>query len=484
MTLLPDTPDNSPDPLGLSANQMRQLAHQVIDLILDHIENKGNQPAIHWASRETLEERLGGPVPTQSSNPFECVELLVESALSCQQHGDHPRYFARVPGPASFMGILGEWLTTGFNSMSASWQGSSGPTTLELTVTRWLSELLGLPDSTDGVLVSGGSMANLTALGVARQCYGSGIVYCSDQTHSSIHRGLMALGFDGSHTRALPTDEQFRLSISHLKQAIQSDIRSGQRPVAVVATAGTTNTGAIDPLRTIGQLCRQHDIWFHVDGAYGAPAAMIPSSQSLFDGLELADSVAVDPHKWLFQPYDIGCTLVTRSGALEQTYSMNPEYLRDVKAGSAEVDMRNRSLELTRKSRAVKLWLTIQVHGIDQIRNAIQRGIDLSEFAERELVANSDLWHVVTPAQLGIITFARNGASKADHQRAVQLLAKDGFAAVTSTELKGRSVLRLCTINPRTTEDDIRETLKRLAEFATPVSSLDKVTSKPIVQGD
>ena len=451
------------DPLGLSEDQMRRLAHMTVDMVLDRWSGRTDQPVVSTLSPEHLSSLLGGPVPDSPRDAVACLHLLAESALKHQQHGDHPRYFARVPGPASFVGVLGEWLATGFNSMAASWQGASGPTTIELTVIGWLADLLGLPDDTEGILVSGGSMANMTALGVARHVNGPGPVYCTDQTHSSIRRSLIALGVDSDLIRVLPTDEQFRLPVELLAQSIQSDLADGHQPCAVVATAGTTNTGAIDPLKSISDLCRKYDVWMHVDGAYGAPAAMVSSTKQLFDGIHLTDSVAVDPHKWLFQPYDIGCCLITRPDALENTYSMNPEYLRDVQGQRQEVDMRNRSLELSRRSRGVKLWLTFQIYGADRIRQGIQRGIELAEFVEAELHRTPEVWQVVTPAQLGIITFARVGASKRDHQEAVRLLAEDGYAAVSSTEVKGRSVLRLCTINPLTTEGDIRGTLTRLA---------------------
>jgi aromatic-L-amino-acid/L-tryptophan decarboxylase len=208
-------------------------------------------------------------------------------------------------------------------------------------------------------------------------------------------------------------------------------------------------------------LCAERNVWFHIDGAYGAPAALCDHGRKYLTGIERADSLSVDPHKWLFQPYDVGCTLVTRPGALKHAYAMTPEYLKDVKAAEGEVDLRDRSLELTRRSRALKIWLTMRIYGTDRIRRAIERGIAMAEYSER-LIARSDVWEVVTPAQIGVVTFALRGGGKPNHERAARRLAESGFAAVTSTMLKERSVLRLCTINPLTTEDDIRETLKRL----------------------
>ena len=284
------------------------------------------------------------------------------------QHGDHPRYFARVPGPSSFAGVLGDWLGTGFNAIAASWKGGSGPATVELVVLDWLRALLGMPEGTEGVLASGGSLANVTALATARAVDGPGVAYLSDQTHSSIGRGLVALGFAPGDVRMVPTDDAMRMPVAAVAAAIAEDRAAGRRPGFVVASAGTTNTGAVDPLHPLADLCAEQGLWFHVDGAYGAPAALCEPGRRVLAGIERADSLVLDPHKWLFQPYDVGCLLVRRPGALDRAFHMTPEYLLDVAGIVAEVDFRNRSLELSRRSRALKLWLTFHTYGLERIR--------------------------------------------------------------------------------------------------------------------
>ena len=330
------------------------------------------------------------------------------------QHGDHPRYFARVPGPSSFAGVLGDWLGTGFNAIAASWKGGSGPATVELVVLDWLRSLLGMPEGTEGVLASGGSLANVTALATARAVDGPGVAYLSDQTHSSIGRGLVALGFAPGDVRMVATDDAMRLPVAAVEAAIAEDRAAGRRPGFVVASAGTTNTGSVDPLHPLADLCAEQGMWFHVDGAYGAPAALCEPGRRVLDGIERADSLVLDPHKWLFQPYDVGCLLVRRPGALDRAFHMTPEYLLDVAGIVAEVDFRNRSLELSRRSRALKIWLTFHTYGLERIRGAIERGIRLAEEAERLLRADGR-FEIVTPSQLGIVTFALRGASHADH---------------------------------------------------------------------
>lgn len=452
------------DSLGLEVDEMRRLAHWAADRVVDHFERGADGPAIQAGTADDLMSALGGPPPEEPDEPLDAMETLVDVALANMQHGDHPRYFARVPGPSSFAGVLGEWLGTGFNAIAASWAGGSGPAAVELVVLDWLRSLLGMPDGTEGVLTSGGSLANLMGLAAARRSCGPGVAYLSDQTHASIERGLVAIGFPPEHIRVLPSGPDFRLGVDSVAAAVAEDRRSGHRPGFVVATAGATNTGAVDPLTSLAELCAAEDLWLHVDGAYGAPAALCEAGRVALAGIERADSLVLDPHKWLFQPYDIGCVLVRRAGALEEAFTMTPEYLTDATAAHGEVDFRDRSLELSRRSRALKLWLTFRMYGVGRMRAAIARGIVLAEYAERVLDAD-DRWEVVTPAQLGIVTFAWPGATADEHAARAAALARDGYAAVTSTKIHGRSVLRLCTINPRTTEEDIASTLDRLASI-------------------
>jgi len=314
--------------------------------------------------------------------------------------------------------------------------------------------------------------------------FGAGVVYLSDQTHSSIARGLRSIGLADDEIRILPTDNQMQLPVEDLRQAIADDLRLGRRPSMVVATAGTTNTGTVDDLPAIAELCRQHDLWLHVDAAYGGPAALCEPGRHALAGIEYADSVVLDPHKWLFQPYDVGCLLVRRSGILEQAYAMNPEYLLDVKARAGEVDLRNRSLELTRRSRALKLWLTFRTYGAERLGQAVERGIALAERAE-QLLRDDAKWEVVTPAQLGVVTWAAVGVSSEQHRAAAAALTNDGYASVTTTTIRGKSVLRLCTLNPRTTEDDIRGTLSRLADYVSePDTGSNLLSTNSTQQGD
>jgi glutamate/tyrosine decarboxylase-like PLP-dependent enzyme len=301
-------------------------------------------------------------------------------------------------------------------------------------------------------------VANLAGLAAARTARGPGVVYFTDQTHAAVPRALRVLGLvDG---RVLSSDERFRMDVGALRAAIAADRATGRRPVCVVGSAGTTSTGSVDPLEELADLCAEEDLWLHVDGAYGASAVLWPGARPLLAGLERADSLVLDPHKWMFQPYEIGCLLVRQPGVLERTFALEGAYLRDTLTG--EVNFRDRSVQLTRGGRALKLWLSIRVFGLAAFREAVGRGIALAEHAEA-LLRERPGWEVVSGAQLAIVCFRRDG-DDARQTRIVEAMARDGFALPSTTVLGGRVALRLCTINPRTTEEDVERTIERMAE--------------------
>ncbi len=462
------SPDDRRGVLDLDVEELRRLGYWVVDRTIEHLTTLPERPAVTVSSYDDLVHRLGGPVPRDPRPAEEGLALLADVALENQQHGDHPRYFARVPGPSSPVAVLGEWLATGMQSIASSWGGGSGTATLEVVALGWLRDALGLAPASEGVLVSGGSMASTTGLVVARAENGPGVAYLSDQTHSSVRRALLAIGWPEGQVRVLPTDPAYRLSADTLRDAVAADLAAGLRPTVVVATAGTTNTGAVDDIPALADVCAGPGLWLHVDGAYGGPAALAPGRNGIV-GLDRADSFVLDPHKWLFQPYDVGCLWVARPGALERTFGMHPEYLRDAQRGT--VNLHNRGFELTRRSRGAKLWLTLRSYGLDAIVAAVQRGIDLAELAQRAVEADRRL-RVVTPARLGVLTFEVTGVGDAAHADLAAAVTADGFAALTSTVLSGRTVLRLCTINPRTTDDDVTRTVALVAETADRLSRI------------
>jgi len=451
-------------PLSLPPEEMRRLGYQVVDRIVAHLEALDELPPVRTGDAARLRARLGGPPPEEPGDPEAQLDLLFDEVLPFIQHGDHPRFFARIGSPSNYVSVLADAAAAGFNVFTGSWTGGSGPATVELVVLDWLRELCGLPAGAEGVLTTGGSVANLVGLAAARsarlggQPHGDAVVYLSDQAHAAVPRALRLLGFE--QVRLLGSDARSRLAPGDVRAAIAADRTARRHPFCVVATAGTTSTGAVDPLDALADLCAEEDLWLHVDGAYGAPAALWPPARPLLAGLERADSLVLDPHKWLFQPYEIGGLLVREPGLLERTFALEGDYLRDVMSG--EVNFRNRSVQLTRGARALKLWLSIRVFGLAAFREAVGRGIALAEHAEALLRATPG-WEVTSAAQLAIVCFRRDG-DDARQSRIVEAMARDGYALPSTTIVGGRVVLRLCTINPRTTPEDVERTIERMAE--------------------
>ena len=466
---------NYNDTLNLSGEDMRALGCRVVDLLVQHFEELPRKPVSRKADRATLEASLREPPPEHGMDPLEVLDQVQRDVLSNVMHLDHPRFFAFVPSPSNFVGVMADALASGFNVFAGTWLEASGPAQIELVTIDWLRQACGLPDSAGGLFVSGGSMANITALAVARHVRlghhsPDAIVYCSDQTHSSIERGLRVLGFQENQLRKVPSDGRFRLDVSVLRRAVETDRAAGRVPFCVVANAGTTNTGAVDPLPMLADYCQQEGLWLHVDGAYGAAAVLCERGRALLKGLGRVDSLTLDPHKWLFQPYEIGCVLVRDERWLKEAFHILPEYLEDTSGQEGEVNFCDRGIQLTRGFRALKLWMSLKVFGWSGFQTALRRGFELAEVAEAAVRELSN-WEVVTPAQMGILTFRYLPAGMTEeklnqlNRKLIEEMIADGFAMVSSTVLRGRTVLRMCTINPRTTEADLRATIKRLAEI-------------------
>jgi aromatic-L-amino-acid decarboxylase len=458
--------------IELSPEEMRAFGHRAVDLVVDRLAALRDEPVAATASRPEMEARLREPPPEAGVGWEAALDRAMTDVFRPMTHNAHPRFFAYVPGPGNFVSAMADAIASAINPFAGAWAMGGGVAQAELVTVDWLRGICGLPEGAGGLFVSGGSMANLTALAAARhrllgEDFGRAVIYCSDQTHSSVERGAGVLGFRADQLRKLPTDDAFRLRLDALEDAVGEDRTAGRTSFCVVANAGTTNTGAVDPLPEIAALCRAEAMWLHVDGAYGAAAALTDEGRTALRGMGEADSVSIDAHKWLFQPFECGCVLVRDGAALTEAFRLVPEYLRDSDRATEEVNFRDRGVQLTRGFRAFKLWMTVQVFGLGALREAVAWGMGLARTAEDELRA-SDAWRVDTPAQLGIVTFRfraddrDDGAADGLQRRITAALAADGYAMLSTTELRGRTVLRLCTINPRTTEDEVRGTVRRL----------------------
>jgi aromatic-L-amino-acid/L-tryptophan decarboxylase len=455
--------------LALSEDEMRQLGYRVVDMLVRHFAEMRDAPVGAKGTPRDLMARFAGPPPDAPTQPDELLARLERDVFPNNLHVDHPRFFAFVPGPGNFISTMADALASGFNVFNGTWLGGSAAAAIELTVIDWFRGFCGFPETAGGLFVSGGSAANLTALHAARATklgdrIDNATIYFSDQTHYSVERALRVLGFAREQFRKIPSDDRFQLPLDSLGDAIQSDKNAGLRPFCVVANAGTTNTGAVDSLPTLADLCADEGMWLHADGAYGAAAVICERGRQKLDGLDRVDSLSLDPHKWLFQPFECGCVLLRDAAKLKSAFQLMPEYMRDVHRHTEETNVADYGIQLSRGFRALKVWLSINTFGLAAFRDAITRGLELAEFAERELRRRRNC-EILSAAEMAIVAF-RFGPDDALQTKLVELMLRDGFAFLTSTTLKGRTALRLCTINPRTTEQDIVQTIDRLEKFA------------------
>jgi glutamate/tyrosine decarboxylase-like PLP-dependent enzyme len=334
-----------------------------------------------------------------------------------------------------------------------------------------------MPDGTSGLLTSGGSTATLTALVAARHAADSSgatlprmTLYASDQAHSSVERAAWIVGIPRANVRSIPTDDDFRLRVPALKEIIAADRQRGMAPMAVIASAGTTNTGAVDPLVEIANVCERETLWMHVDAAYAGFAALTESGAAALRGIERADSVTLDPHKWLFVPFECGCLLARDPRKLAEAFSVHPEYLTDVRAREQEVNFADLGPQLTRSAHAIKIWTSINYFGLAAIREAIARGVRRAEYAAERLATMAD-FEILSPPQFGVVCFRARPAGMTDerefdglNERINARVNATGRFLTSSTRLRGRFSLRLCTQVHRMTEADIDEVLDAMVE--------------------
>lgn len=459
--------------LTLSRNEMRDIGDQVMEMVIDHFENGGTRAVANPTDPEMLRDWLAEPPPEKPMAVEDVVQEFRVKALETMTHLDHPRCFAFVPSPNNFVSALAEFIASSFNIFAGAWLGPSGVASIEMKSIDWLRRLFGLPQSAGGLFVSGGSMANLTALAVARHIKlrnnsANASVYFSDQTHSSVPKGLKILGFQPYQIRILAADENLRLDMRRLADKIDDDRRRGLVPFCVVANAGTTNSGAIDPLEELAEYCEEQGLWLHVDGAYGGAVAITDQGKALLKGIDKADSITIDPHKWMFQPYEIGCLLMRDAGYLKEAFKVTAEYLDILDNGGEQTNYCDHGVQLTRGFRALKFWMSLKTFGLENFRAAIEQGIANAEYVQ-SLLEQDDCWEVVTPAAIGIINFryrAENPLPENFHSRLSREILIDGFAMITPTRIGGGEVLRICAINPRTMHEDFRLTLKIIKTMA------------------
>lgn len=458
--------------LGMSAEAMQELAQRATELIVARVQGLRDEAPWRGAPRTTLEPLLRELPPEQGQDALVVLERVVRDVLPVAARVDHPRFFAFVPSAPTWPGVIADYLATGFNIFQGTWLGSGGPSQLELVVIDWFRQWIGYPATGGGLFTSGGSAAILDALVAAREHHGAPgrpAVFMSDQSHSALERAARIIGVRPEGIIKVASDELFRLRLTELDRTVIEARSRGFTPIAVCANAGTTNTGAIDPLPEIAAFCAREKIWLHVDAAYGGFAMLCERGKLLLEGMQLADSISLDAHKWLFQPFEAGCVMVRDVAMLERAFSVHPEYLQDTRLGMEHVNFADRGHQLTRSFRALKVWMSIQTFGMAAFRDAIEAGMELTDRAG-DHVRNSETLELLSPPSLGIVCFrvrprdSQLPDAKLDeiNEQIQAAVIASGTAMLSSTRLCGVYSLRLCIMSHQTTWDDVRETLEAI----------------------
>ncbi|MEX0879004.1 MAG: pyridoxal-dependent decarboxylase [Thermoanaerobaculia bacterium] len=459
----------------LLPGELRRLGELTADAVASHREELMDRPVFGKVGAKAA--LFDEPLPEEGSSFEDVLAFVREHVMPFPMGNSHPRFFGFINATADPVGILADFLAAGMNPNC--WGGDHAANHVETRVVAWLATMLGFPASAEGILVSGGSMANFTALAAARRAMTPGnvredglagpdrprlTVYASDQVHSCVDKAVDLLGIGTGQLRKIETDADFRIRTDALAAAVAADRAAGYLPAIVVGNAGTVNTGAIDPLAELADFCARERLWFHVDGAYGALATMVPELHPLFAGMERADSIAADPHKWLYVPYEAGATLVREPGRLSAAFRKFPEYL----AADPESPFpgpawfAERGPELSRGFKALKVWMGLKVHGRRAYAAQIANDVRLARFLAAEVDRRPD-FERLAESVLSIANFRyRPGDRKLldaeldrVNRKIINRLVGEGSFFLAPTILKGRTALRVSITNFRTREEDL-----------------------------
>ena len=464
-----------PDGLRMPAPAMLDLAARAAEALVRRSEELGREEAWDGEFRGELVEKLMEGPPERGRAPEEVLERALADVLPMTLRLDHPRCFGFVPSSATWPGVIADFLAAGYNVNACNWLVASGASQLECVVIDWFRQWLGYPDTAGGLLTSGGSAASLDALVAAREAAGypeRASVYMSDQSHSAHQRAVKIVGIRPEHARIVPSDDRFRIDMGELASMVAEDRAAGLEPIAVCANAGATATGAVDPLEELADFCASEGIWLHVDAAYGGFAVLTERGRRILRGIDRADSVGLDAHKWFFQPYEAGCLMVRDISTLEKPFGIRPDFLQDALWGSGHPNLMDRGLQMSRSARALKIWMSVQTFGMAAFRQAIANGLDLAERAQ-EYIDESPVLARTSPASLSVVCFRVDPAGRdildddldEINREVLARLFWDDPAFVSSAMPGGRFSLRLCIVNHNTTWDDVRETLAAAERF-------------------
>ena len=456
---------------------MRSLVLAALEPIVQHIDSLPEQPASRTKGGVKLARSLEEPLPPEQGTPYpKLLDLLFRKAVPTSFNAAGPGYLAYIPGGGLFHSAVADLIADTVNRYTGVFAAAPALVQLEANVLSWFREIAGMPPETRGLLTSGGSVSSLIALVTARrerlpEDFLRGILYASDQTHHSIAKSAVLAGFPPRNVREVPTDERFRIRLDVLETLIEEDRRQGLTPFLVVGNAGTTNSGAVDPLPGLAEICRREGLWFHVDGAYGAFFRMTERGRRVLAGMELADSLILDPHKSLFLPYGTGALLVRDGAALKRAHSAAADYMPAMQDNPALVDFCEMSPELSRPYRGLRAWLPLKMHGLGPFREALDEKLDLAHWALGELRKIEGI-EILAEPELSLLAFRyvppgwQGGDDELNrlNRKLLDRINDRQRVMLTGTLLQGRFALRICVLSFRTHHDRMEMALEDIRE--------------------
>ncbi len=455
--------------------QIKELMARLYE-VLDVNTNIRNQNITVRPDSGLLDEIMRMEIPAKGRDPKEVADELVEKVFKTSLLTQHPRFFSFVASGVSPYSIVGSILSDIYNINNCGYETAPPISLIEEKLIKWMGARAGFGEECGGIFTSGGSLSNLTGMLAARgkklteDEYPIGTAYLSDQTHSSVKKGLRLMGIRSDNIVIIPSDDSFRMRLDLLEDAIKADMERGRKPFLVIGTLGTTNTGSIDPLEGISGIAAKYDMWMHVDGAFGGSVLFSDIYNHLAVGVEKADSLSWDTHKWAMQVYSCSCIIAKDKKDLISVFAEHPEYLEDV-INSEHTDSWDLGIEMSRPARAIKLWNTIQAMGTDMIADVIDYPFFYSSLARRELEKLPG-WEITSPPMCGTITFrfAPDGLSEKRldelNGEISRAIIDENYAYIVTTTIKGKRVLRMNMINCNTTDEDVINTVRRLDDIA------------------
>ena len=463
-------------PLDPTPDQMRRMGGEALQEAVSFLAGVADRPASAYEGVDHTLATLREAAPEYGES-FDEVLREISRAASLGHETAGPGFLAFIPGGGLFAASLADLLADTFNRFVNMWQPAPGFAQIEATAVRWMQDLFDHPPEARGVLTTGGSMANLAAIVTARRAllpesFLRGTLYTSEQAHASVPKAAAIAGFPGHSVRAVPTDPDLRISLQALQEMVNADRARGMTPFMVVAAAGTTNTGTVDPLADLVTFCRAEGLWLHVDGAYGAPFQMTDRGRALFRGITQADSITFDPHKCMFLPYGTGCLLVREGAKLRAAHYAHGDYLQDMAPEGDIPNFTEYSAELSRDFRGLRLWLPIKLHGMSAFREALDEKLDLAQHLYQAL-SETPGFEVPVKPDLTVVPFRYVPAwvSSDDevddvNRRLLDRINETRRVFMSSTLLRGRFVIRPCIVSHRTHKDRIDEAIDLIRSAA------------------